>query len=122
MLTAFLSGVVIGSLAELIARTFGLWRYRKPIYPVLNVLLVFGGIMAALSLQIPVHGWPLMVACAFLIGLAYELLDLYVLDWWYFPGERFLLFRGRLGCAIPVAVLWAGVPLFIHLLGMLIAV
>ena len=120
MLTAFLSGVVIGSLAELVARTFGLWRYRKPIYPILNVLLVFGGVMAALSLQIPAYGWPLIVACAYVIGLAYELVDLHILDWWYFPDDRFLLFRGRLGCAMSVAVLWAGVPLFIYLLGMLI--
>jgi hypothetical protein len=121
MVRAYVAAVAVGILTEAFARIFRLWLYRKPSYPVLNVLLMFGAVMGGLSLAVPALGflWVFLVAAG--IGYGYEQLNFSSLDWWYFPEDRFLVFRGRQACALSVGALWGLVPLVAHELSQRVA-
>ena len=56
MLETYLSACLVGLLTETIARTGRLWIYRKPITPVINILIMFGLVMGGLSLVVPTLG------------------------------------------------------------------
>ena len=114
MLEAWFVGVVVGAVSEITARALHLWRYRSPIYPAVNIVLMFGVVMGGLSLLVPPLGWGLVCFIGLAIGYAYEWVNFVVLDWWHFPGDRFLAFRGKQGCALSVAVLWGTVPVVNH--------
>ena len=116
MLVAWLVGVVVGAVSEIAARAGRFWRYRNPIYPVVNVALMFGVVMGGLSLLVPALGLAVVFPLGMVVGYAYERLNFAALDWWHFPHDRFLAFRGQQGCAISVAVLWGAVPVLNHLL------
>ena len=120
MLETYLSACLVGLLTETIARTGRLWIYRKPITPVINILIMFGLVMGGLSLVVPTlgHGPVLLIAAA--IGYGYEQLNFAVLGWWDFPGDRFLIFEGKQACALSVGVLWGLTPLITHHLNHLI--
>ena len=120
MLEAYVCGCFVGVVGETIARTARLWLYRTPIYPVTNVLVMFGLIMGALSLAVPTLGHLPVLLIAAAIGYGYELLNFAVLDWWDFPGDRFLVFEGEQACALSVGALWGVVPLIIHHLSVLV--
>ena len=112
----YLLAILVGLLVEVAARAGRFWVYRKPIYPVINVIAVFGLVMGGFALAVPALGhWPVFLA-AWAIGYGYEQLNFAVLQWWVFPGDRFLLFVGRQACAISVGALWGLVPLIVHLL------
>lgn len=110
MLAAWLVGVVMGAAGEGVARGGRLWLYRRPVYPVVNVLGMFGLVMGSLSLLVPQWGAVVVFLLALALGYAYEWWNLAMADWWYFPQDRFLVFRGKQGCALAVAVLWGTVP------------
>lgn len=116
MLTAWAVGAAIGVVAELGARALSLWRYRHPAYPVLNVLLMFGVTMGSVALLAPAWGLPAAFAAGTAIGFAYEWLNFLVLGWWHFPGDRFLVFRGRMAIAASVALTWGAVPLLVDVI------
>ena len=120
ILETYLSACLVGLVVEIIARTGRLWIYRKPINPVINILIMFGLVMGGLSLaaQILGHIPALLIAAA--IGYGYELLNFSVLEWWDFPGDRFFIFEGRQACALSVGALWGGVPLITQYLSHLI--
>lgn len=109
-------GVALGAGAEALARALRLWIYRSPVYPVANVLVMFGVVMGGLSLLGPQLGVALLFPIGWAIGFGYEWLNFLALDWWHFPGDRFLFFRGRTACAASVAALWGLVPVAIALL------
>ena len=121
MLAVWLTGVVIGALSEVAARAFHFWLYRNPVYPVVNVVLMFGLVMGGLSLLVPHVGLAVVFLLGLSVGYAYEWLNFAALDWWHFPHDRFLAFRGKQGCAVSVAVLWGTVPVMNHLLRQLLA-
>jgi len=120
MLETYLSACLVGLVTETIARTGRLWIYRKPINPVINILIMFGLVMGGLSLVVPTlgHGPVLLIAAA--IGYGYEHFNFAVLGWWDFPGDRFLVFKGKQACALSVGVLWGLAPLITHHLSVLI--
>lgn len=120
MLETYLSACLVGLVTETIARTGRLWIYRKPVNPVINILIMFGLVMGGLSLVVPTlgHGPVLLIAAA--IGYGYEQLNFSVLGWWDFPDDRFLVFKGKQACALSVGVLWGLVPLITHHLSVLI--
>jgi len=121
VLEAWLVGVGIGVLGEVTARALRFWLYRDPVYPVLNVAVMFGIVMGGLSLLVPRIGGGGVFLLGLAIGYAYEWLNFAALDWWRFPNDRFLAFRGKQGCAVSVAVLWGTVPLLNHLLRLALA-
>jgi hypothetical protein len=114
VLESYLMAVVVGIAAELAARSGRLWLYRKPVNPVVNVIVVFGLVMGGLSLAVPVLGHMPVFLLAWAIGYGYEQLNFAVLQWWDFPGDRFLIFEGRQACAISVGALWGLTPLIVH--------
>ncbi|PLW69859.1 hypothetical protein [Pseudohalioglobus lutimaris] len=96
--------------AEAVARSARWWIYHKPSSPVINVLLMFGIVMGTLSAQVTQWGALQVTLIAFAIGYIYEIANFKWLCWWYFPDNKFLVFRGEQGCAISVACLWAAIP------------
>lgn len=105
-----MGGIAIGLVSEVAAYHRRLWLYRRPAYPVLNVLLGFGLVMGALSGLHAALGGLGLFAAGFGIGLAYEAANLLWLDWWYFPDDRLLGLRGKWACALGVSVAWGMVP------------
>lgn len=117
MLEYYLLGVAVGAVSEGGARLFRLWLYRNPVYPVANVLVMFGFVMGVLLAPlVPDLGYVPVFLIAGAVGYGYEILNFRVLDWWHFPGGKFLIFRGEQGCSVAVASCWAAVPLIVHFL------
>ena len=116
MINTYLIAVLVGALAEIIARKARLWIYRKPINPVINVLIMFGLVMGGLSLTVPSLGYLPVFIIASIIGYIYEQLNFSVLGWWDFPDDRFLVFKGKQACAVSVGITWGFVPLIIDFL------
>lgn len=115
MLETILCACFVGAVAETSARVFSLWRYPNPAYIAINIFCMFGLIMAGLSyLMIPL-GWAPVFLIATAIGVGYEHLNFSVLNWWYFPNDRFLIFKGKQACALSVGALWGLVPIIVHI-------
>jgi hypothetical protein len=53
VIETYLSACLVGVLSETIARVARLWIYRKPIYPVINIPLMFGLVMGGFRWQYP---------------------------------------------------------------------
>ena len=114
MIETYLVAVVVGTAVETLAWAGRLWVYRRVINPVINVLVMFGVVMGALSLAVTTLGHLPVFLIGWAIGYGYEQLNFGVLDWWYFPADRFLLFKGRQACARSVGGLWGLVPLVVY--------
>ncbi|MFQ3325153.1 MAG: hypothetical protein ACI90U_002988 [Pseudomonadales bacterium] len=110
-LMAFATTAAIGILCELTARIGKFWLYRKPIFPILNIILMFGIVMGALSLLCQRSGLLPVFIIATAIGYAYEKINFSTLHWWDLPNDRFLVFKGKEACARSIAVLWGITPL-----------
>lgn len=106
-------GIVFGVAAEFGARAFRLWVYRRPQYPVVNVVAVFGLIMGGLAALVPTVGGIAAFLIAFAAGLAYEILNLTQLHWWDFPDRRLLFIHGHAAIVVTLAVMWGVVPVLI---------
>lgn len=112
MLEQYLIALAIGIGAEVVARSGRLWLYRKPLYPVINVLAMFGLVHGLwLASAVPVLGYLPVFLLGWSVGYAYELLNFTLLHWWDFPDDRFLVARGKQACALSVGLLWGLVPL-----------
>jgi hypothetical protein len=117
VLRVFLIALAIGVLSEVVARLARLWLYRRPIYPVLNVLVVFGALMGGVATLAPSLGLAGVFGLGFALGLVYEVANLALLGWWIFPGDRLLFLRGKAACAVGVSVSWGLVPVAVAMLG-----
>jgi hypothetical protein len=104
-------GMLIGVIAEIIARVLRLWLFRHPLLALLNVLVVYGLIMGALASRIRPLGALLTFAIAAAVGLAYELANLQFLRFWRFPDERDDGSAGRAAMVLVISLLWGLVPL-----------
>jgi hypothetical protein len=113
MLPFIATGIAIGALSEGAAYYQRLWVYRNLTYPIVNVLVVFGLVMGGLASRGAAWGLGAVYAAGAAVGLAYEWLNLALLGWWSFPGERLLVFRGH--AAIVTALGWGVVPVAIAL-------
>ena len=111
VLRCMIIGMLLGAVTEAIARTLGLWVYRRPQTPIINVVVMFGLIMGGIASLVGPLGIVGTFVLAFAIGLAYEIANLRLLDWWYFPGDRMAFVRGHAAIALVLAVLWGSVPL-----------
>ncbi len=108
---AYIFAFTMGIFCELVAAKFGLWQYKKPYYPALNILLVFTAIFGSCCwLLAYVH--PLfVVSFAGVIGIAYEWLNLRVLTWWEFPPGGIGPLTTATQLLVGVGLAWAGIPL-----------
>jgi len=105
--------MVIGAITEFGAHVLQLWVYRRPYYPIVNVVVVFGIIMGSIGALVPSLGLALAFVIAFAVGLLYEIVNLTQLHWWSFPGERVAFIHGHAAVVVAIALLWGFVPLFI---------
>lgn len=105
-----LTAMVIGLLAEMIARGLRLWVYRSPWFVLVNLILMYGLIMGTIASMVPRRGAIVALLMGALVGLAYEIINLRVLRWWAFPGERMLFLRGHVAIVAVLTVLWGLVP------------
>lgn len=105
-----LISMVIGVAGEVSARTLRLWIYRKAYTPLINIVVMFGVIMGGIAALAPRVGVLPIFFIAFAVGLVYEIANLYVLDWWYFPDERLAFVRGHAAIVVVIALLWGSVP------------
>ncbi len=104
-------GVLVGSVAEWTAYRLNLWRYRSPFFLGLNVLGMFGAVMGwAAGNQL---SWELKVSVAGLIGTLYELLNIFALQAWSFPGQKLGPVRGGIAISLTLGLVWACVPVII---------
>jgi hypothetical protein len=104
------TGVVIGIVCETAAYLQGLWVYRRPVFRITNVVVVFGVVMGTLASRAARWGiWPVFGA-GVAIGLGYEVLNLAVLHWWRFPDERVGPLRGQAVIVTGLAISWGAVP------------
>lgn len=113
MLHYVVIGMAIGVATELAARTFHFWIYNHRQIAMLNVIIVFGLIMGGLATRVRPLGIEVVAGVAFGIGLLYEIANLRVLKWWYFPNERLAFVRGHAAIVVVLALLWAAVPVMI---------
>ena len=113
MLRCMLIGIVVGVATEFVARVFKLWVYRQPQTPILNVLMMFGLIMGGIAGVVPRIGLLPAFAIAFAIGLIYEVANLRLLDWWYFPDEHLGFIHGHTAIVLAISLLWGVVPVMI---------
>jgi hypothetical protein len=112
-MTSILVGIGVGVVGEIGAFAQGLWVYRRPLYPVVNVLVMFGLVMGTLARVGAGLGVTGLFGLGFAVGLAYEAANFALLDWWYFPDDRFLGLRGRMACAVGVSLGWGTVPVLV---------
>ncbi|MFI5395299.1 MAG: hypothetical protein ACHQ9S_07165 [Candidatus Binatia bacterium] len=113
MLRCVLIGIVFGILAETSARALSLWIYRRAHYPLVNVLVIFGLVMGGIAAVVPQIGVLPALLLGIAAGLLYEVINLAVLDWWYFPGERLAFIHGHAAIVAVLALLWGVVPVAI---------
>lgn len=110
MTSAVLTAFVIGVVSEVSAYQQHLWVYRRPVYAVLNVVVMFAPVMGFIATLAASVGVLAAFAIGFAVGLLYEIVNFAYLDWWYFPGDRLYMLRGKRACALAVAVAWGVVP------------
>jgi hypothetical protein len=110
VLRCMLISMVIGVGGEVSARTLRLWIYRTAYTPLVNIVVMFGVIMGGIAALVPSVGVLPIFFIAFAVGLVYEIANLYVLDWWYFPDERLAFVRGHTAIVVVLALLWGTVP------------
>lgn len=120
MVESVLIGIAVGVAGEIGAALRRLWVYRSPVYPVLNVLLMFGLVMGTLAWAGGALGAAGLFAIGFGIGLLYEMLNFARLDWWYFPDDRLLGLQGKTACALGVSIAWGTVPVTVSWLARLL--
>ncbi|MBI4515012.1 MAG: hypothetical protein HY699_04250 [Deltaproteobacteria bacterium] len=113
MLRWYVIALVIGVAGETNAYCQRLWVYRRPIYPVLNVLLMFGLVMGGLASMASQLGLATVFAIGFAVGVVYEIANLRWLHWWEFPGERLYFLRGHGPVVVAISLFWGGVPLLV---------
>jgi len=106
-------GMAIGVVTEVAAYLLRLWVYHQPQTPIVNIVVMFGFIMGGLACSVRVLGLLGAFVSAFVIGLLYEIANLSVLRWWYFPDERLGFIRGNAQIVLVIAVLWGVVPVVI---------
>lgn len=113
MVRCIVIGLVLGTATEALARWLSLWRYHHARTPIINVIGMFGLVMGGLGSLVPRIGVVPAAAAGLVAGLAYELLNLHVLHWWYFPNERMGFVAGHTAILGVLALLWGMAPVIV---------
>ena len=105
---------LIGQLAmEAVAYTFKLWIYTSKknflIHIILAVMLVFG----VLSYLVSGMHWYLRYPVGVIVGFLYEYGNASGLDMFYFPDNKFLIFRSKASVLVVISLMWGLYPLIV---------
>lgn len=113
-LIVFMALCLIGQLVmEAAARSFKLWIYTSKknflIHMVLAVIIVFGGLSYLVS---GLH-WYLRYPAGVLVGFLYEYGNSSGLDMFYFPDNKFLIFKSKASILVVISLMWGLYPLIV---------
>jgi hypothetical protein len=123
----FLAALAIGTCVEGIARLLNLWTYRSPLYPLINVILVFGliqgfGVGWVIGGREALRGvFPVLFMVGAVLGLLTEGLNEYWLHAWTWSKRPLLGIRRSIDKSAFVGVSWGFTPLLTVFLARLIA-
>ncbi len=118
----FMALCLVGQLAmEAVAYVFRLWIYTSKknfiIHIVLAVMLVFGG-LSYLVRDVP---WYLRYPAGVLVGFLYEYANASGLDMFYFPDNKFLVFRSKASVLAVISLMWGLYPLIVPIVARYLA-
>lgn len=113
-LALFIALCLIGQLAmEAVAYTFKLWTYTSKknflIHIILAVMLVFG----VLSYLVSGMHWYVRYPAGVIVGFLYEYGNASGLDLFYFPDNKFLIFRSKASILVVISLMWGLYPLIV---------
>jgi hypothetical protein len=113
-LAVFMVLCLIGQLSmEAVAYKFKLWIYTSKknfiIHIILAVMIVFGG----LSYLVSGTHWYIRYPAGVVVGFLYEYSNASGLDMFYFPDNKFLMFRGKTSVLIVISLMWGLYPLIV---------
>ncbi|MCL4557254.1 MAG: hypothetical protein M1491_01220 [Deltaproteobacteria bacterium] len=105
---------LVGQLGmEAVAYAFKLWKYTSAknllVHLVLAVMVVFGGVSFLVS---GLH-WYIRYPIGVVLGFVYEFSNASGLDMFYFPGDRFLFFKGKASILVVISLMWGVYPLIV---------
>ena len=112
----FLAALTIGVLVEATAMVFGIWKYRSPTYPVLNLLITFG-LVQGLGIGWVIGGRqvftgiaPVLFMVGAVIGILVEGLNDYWWRGWSWSERPLLGIERAIDKSAFVGVAWGFVP------------
>ncbi len=113
-LAVFIVLCLIGQLTmEAVAYTFNLWIYTSKknfmIHIIFAVMIVFGGLSYLVS---DLH-WYIRYPAGVIVGFLYEYSNASGLDMFYFPDNKFLMFRSKASVLIVISLMWGLYPLIV---------
>ncbi|MCL4478566.1 MAG: hypothetical protein M1381_05630 [Deltaproteobacteria bacterium] len=113
-LVIFMLLAVIGQTgAEIIAYLWKLWRYTSKKNFVLHMLLVVAIVFGGLAYFTADMRWFIRYLIGFGFGFLYEYANATGLDLFYFPNNKFLMFKNKYIIMTIMAMLWGLYPLII---------
>jgi len=123
----FLAALAIGTCVEVFARILNLWTYRSPLYPLINVVLIFGlvqgfGVGWVIGGREALRGvFPVLFMVGAVLGLLTEGLNEYWLHAWSWSDRPILGIRRSIDKSAFIGVAWGFAPLLTVFLARLIA-
>jgi hypothetical protein len=113
-LAVFIVLCLIGQLTmEAVAYAFKLWIYTSKknfmIHIIFAVMIVFGGLSYLVS---DLH-WYIRYPAGVIVGFLYEYGNASGLDMFYFPDNKFLMFRSKASVLVVISLMWGLYPLIV---------
>ncbi len=115
-LSYLFAALLIGLICEQLARTMRLWRYKKPYYPILNVLIAFG-LVQGLGVAWTIGGRqeigkiaPVLFMAGAVVGIAMEGANEYWLQAWSWSHRPIIGITRSIDKAAFVGAMWGFAP------------
>ena len=115
-LSYLLAALLIGLICEQAARAMRLWKYKKPLYPFVNVVVAFG-LIQGLGVAWTIGGKqdvaqiaPVLFMVGAVVGIAMEGANEYWLDAWVWPHKPILGITRPIDKAAFIGVMWGFAP------------
>jgi hypothetical protein len=115
-LSYLLAALLIGLICEQAARAMRLWTYRKPFYPLLNIILAFG-LLQGLGVAWTIGGRqqigqiaPVLFMVGAVVGIAMEGANEYWLDAWTWTRKPIIGITRPIDKAAFIGVMWGFAP------------
>ncbi len=126
-LACFVSALAVGVCTEAFARLLGLWRYRSPLFLLVNIVVVFG-LLQGFCVGWVVGGrnatrgvFPVVFMVGAVLGILTEGLNEFWLHAWSWSERPLLGVRRSVDKSAVIGVAWGFVPLITVVMARLIA-
>jgi hypothetical protein len=108
--------ILLGMIAEILARAMQLWVYTPRRMVAVNVLVTVGLLFGTIAWLTQGTSLPVQFLCGAIIGIAYEVLNFAGLNAWYFPDDKCLFLKGKPALTIGVGLAWGMYPVLANTL------